>query len=222
MCGKSCDLARHGCESNGTHLNYELALKAKDAISKCEFLMLHGIGEPLTCPYLFEIASWAPESAHTEFCTNGRLLHAENISRIFKANIKSVDISLDAASSDVYRAIRHGDFIGVLGNIYSLICRRNDIGRAYPEVFMNMTLMRRNVKDVPAFVLLSKALGVNGCYVAHMNDGLDYRIGDWFDYKSQHCSNAPDEHDAAIREAKALANLFGVKFTVKGKMYLKE
>lgn len=220
MCGKNCDIQTKGVYPEAHHMPIEIALKTRPAIEQCDQLLLHGIGEPLTCPHLFEIASWAKPGTNISFCTNGRLLNKENIRLILESNITSIDVSLDATTRNTYSQIRRGDYSAVVCNIFNLVNERNRIGKKTPIIYLNMTLMRANVKDVPGLVVLAKAIGDCHAYVSHLNDSMDFRSDGWFDYKKQHCSLEASAHDAYIEEAERLAGAMSVDFEVRGERRL--
>jgi MoaA/NifB/PqqE/SkfB family radical SAM enzyme len=193
----------------------------KPVLEKLEVLSLYGIGEPLTCPHLFDIAAEVPATCHTQFTSNGWLLNDEHRDRILRHRIAQVDFSLDASTPETYRRIRHGDLEKILENIAQLIAERDRRRAIYPNVILNMCLMRENLDDLPQFVRIAKSTGANHCYAVHLNSGLSWRTG-WFDYSQQHCALEPDRHDARMAEAFALSHELQMPFEVRGRTFFAE
>jgi len=202
--------ARHIPERFLTHLAPHIRLT--------EIITLHGAGEPLTCTYIFDAVQHVHPLTRVGFTSNGLLLTDHNIDKILQSNIHFIDFSIDAASPETYRKIRHNDFNRLLDNIKNLIKKRDETGRKHPEVRINMCLMLENMSEIPAFVRLGKELDAAVVHLFHMNEGADYRF-DWFNYKEQHCRLMAREHDEYVRAGFSVAEHLGVNLQFSGRKY---
>lgn len=183
-------------------------------VNLANFASLHGFGEPLTCPYLFDSLDYTDGETYTCFCTNGIMLNNVIIEKIIKNRISNVNFSLDAATEKTYFKIRHNDFNKTLANIRNLISAREKASLKKPSIAINMTLMRENIGEFPDFVKLAKDLGAD-VHIYRLAHGPDFKY-DWFDYKSQHCENDPKTHDYYIEKGRELAEDLGVKVFYTG------
>lgn len=215
MCGKHTDPRSGWINRDAAHFPKELIPRMTDLLQNAEVLSLYGIGEPLTCPYLFDFKQYTAPNCHVQFTSNGWLLNEANNAKIIDNQIALVDISLDATTPETYTKVRHGDFEETIEKIAAFIRERNRRGSRYPGVVLNMCLMRENMADLPGLPALMKRTGVNHCYAFHLNTGMEWKY-DWFDYATQHCSLEPERHDALVEETFAKAQELGVSFEFKG------
>jgi len=180
---------------------------------------LHGVGEPLTCSYLFDVLKYIRDNnTRVNFSTNGLLLTERKVEEILLRKVTFVNFSLDAATAKTYKKIRHHDFEKVINNIKNLISERDKRGLKKPRIFINMTLMRANVKEIPDFIKLAKQLNADVQFF-HLIKGPSYKFN-WFDYESQHCDNDPKTHDLYVERGFKLAKKLGVKIVFTGKRNL--
>jgi len=219
MCTRNVDESNGYVLSNGRHFPAEYIDKCAEAISTCVNLSLHGIGEPLTNPNLFKIAAAARPDCWVQFNTNGWLVRPPMVEKILSNHVNLIDFSLDAATAPTYEKIRHGNFNEIVQNISNLLRERNQAGQKTPRVVTNMCLMRENMGELAAFVLLNASLKTDYCYAFRMNIGPTWRVG-WFDYAQQHCGIEPDRHDRAIEDAFRHAQQSGVDFKFNGRQSL--
>lgn len=189
-------------------------------LSTANRISLHGFGEPLTCPYLFDTLRYAHQDAYIYFFTNGLLITDAVIDKIFRYNISTVNVSLDAASAETYFKIRHHDFSATLDKIRNLIAARDKAGRSIPTIAINMTLMRENIAEFPDFIRLARTLDAE-VHIHRLSPGLDFTF-DWFDYHAQHCHHDPQTYDTYIAQGLALAGELGVDVLYTGKKILSD
>jgi MoaA/NifB/PqqE/SkfB family radical SAM enzyme len=69
-----CVMCMRNVESNDQDLSWKALLRAGYIADSASTLMLHGVGEPLLYPHLFDIAKLASRDAITLFTTNGQLI----------------------------------------------------------------------------------------------------------------------------------------------------
>jgi MoaA/NifB/PqqE/SkfB family radical SAM enzyme len=126
-----------------------------------------------------------------------------------ESNLKIIDVSLDAATKETYRKIRRYDFDIPIKNIKAFISARNDKGASFPEISINMTLMRENIEEIRDFVKLANDLGVDAVRVRQLNKWSDeemqkyeFEFEDYsFSYEKQGLWNYSEMNNANIRRA---------------------
>jgi len=219
QCWKHLDPAHGWLNDDARHLSRDQIETLAPFVRRSRRVSLHGIGEPLANPHLFETVRWCDASTDVVFVSNALLFTDARIDRVLAHRVALIDFSLDAGTAETYRRIRHNDFAKAVGNIRRLIAERDRRGLVLPEVVINMCLMRANVADVPAFVRLAHDLRVTAAHLFHMNHGASYRFG-WFDYAAQHCDQDPDTHDRFVEEGFALAEQLGVRLHLSGRRRL--
>ncbi len=217
-CWKHIDPQHGYLNRDARHIPQRFLTHLSPYISCAGNVALHGAGEPLTCDYLFEVVKHVDQAACVGFASNGLLLNERNIEKVLESNIHYIDFSIDAASPDTYRKIRHSDFNRLVCNIKNLVSQRDAKELRFPEVRINMCLMLENMSEIPAFVKLGKELDAAVVHLFHLNEGADYQCG-WFHYKEQHCRLRPREHDEFVRAGFAAAADLGVNLLFSGKKY---
>jgi MoaA/NifB/PqqE/SkfB family radical SAM enzyme len=179
---------------------------------------LHGAGEPLLYPFLgdlLEALSLSP--AVVGFNSNGHLLTAAVSRRLVERGLGWISISLDAATARTYLRIRRRpDFEVLLSKIRGLREIRDAAGSARPQIEINMTLMRLNLPEVPAFVELAAHLRVDRVMFQEIQPGGSQRVvapdGFLFDYREQELAG-DSRRDDILRQARARAHSLGLQFS---------
>ena len=220
VCNLDCVMCNHGLEKDpGLYHHFQPTLvdKLQDIIPYAKYVQLHGSGEPLMNPDFWKILSFTNDGQHVSINSNGLLVNEKNTVKILDSPLTEINFSLDAATKETYRKIRGADFERTLKNIGHFVKERNRLKRSKPLVHINMTLMRENIEEAPAFIRLAKDLGVEKAIIWHMNtiapdrDWKVERNGWTFDYMKQHCRNYPALSNRMVREAVALANELGIE-----------
>jgi MoaA/NifB/PqqE/SkfB family radical SAM enzyme len=96
-----------------------------------------------------------------------------NIERLIDSPLHNINVSLDAATPDTYRKIRGADFNAVLNNIRNFVHIRDQLGSKAPLLYLNMTLMRANIEELPLFIELVSQLKGDRAYFFHMADDVN-------------------------------------------------
>jgi MoaA/NifB/PqqE/SkfB family radical SAM enzyme len=114
---RDCNLAcLHCCTESAPgktlpdELDAEGAMKVAEEIISCQvpYVMLCG-GEPLILPHFFAVAeSLGSAGVHLKIETNGHVMGTAEVERLARLPIRSVQISLDADSQEVYVRQRPG------------------------------------------------------------------------------------------------------------------
>jgi MoaA/NifB/PqqE/SkfB family radical SAM enzyme len=219
QCPKHAEPRLGYINNNAYHISKDYIKRLQPFARRSVLISLHGVGEPLTCPYLFESLKYV-EHNDTAKClsTNGLLITESTVEKLLSNRINNISFSLDAATAETYKKIRHHNFEKVINNIKDLVNARDARELKVPVISINMTLMRENVKEVPEFIRLAKQLDAN-VHLFHLIKGPSYKF-DWFDYDFQHCDNDPQAHDLYVEEGYRIADELGVEIIFIGKRNL--
>ena len=159
---RDCDLAcLHCCTDSapGKHLPDELtgdeALAVADEIVRNDvpYVMLCG-GEPLRAPYFFAVAERLGRAGVLlKIETNGQHFDAATAARLAKLPIRSIQISLDADTAEVYARQRPG---ASLAKVHDACRAVRDAGLPLEVTFAPTRL---NIDQAEAVIARARALG---------------------------------------------------------------
>jgi MoaA/NifB/PqqE/SkfB family radical SAM enzyme len=202
FCNLQCVICHHGNGAMPTrnHLDTTVIAKLSNFLAQAKWIELQGVGEPLLSPSFWKTLDLLPhgQGIYMKIHSNGTLLTEERIDRLLNSPLTLISISLDAASAETYRKIRGADFHRVISNIRELVRRRNLGASRRLTITINMTLMRENIEELPAFVDLAADLGVDGIAFWPLHD-IDY-MNEWrttkqawtFVYEAQLLQHCPE------------------------------
>jgi len=133
-------------------------------------VVLHGIGEPLLNPQIFDIVAYLKTRvASVLFNSDAISLTPARIRRLIDSGLDEYRVSMDAATATTYRRLRGVDrFERVTGNLARLLARQRELGRTTPRVSLWFTATRSNIEELPGFVQLAADLGVGEVYVQRL------------------------------------------------------
>jgi len=227
ICNLRCVMCPHGINAvdRPKHMPEEIIAQLIGPLAVAREAQLHGIGEPLASPAFWRALE--SEAFHPDCVfnvnTNLTILNDRRLGLLVKAKAElRLNVSVDAATAPTYSRIRGADFAEVIGNIRRLVAARG--GSIRPALYMNMTLMRENIEEAPAFVELAHDLGVDRVYLWQMNRWSDeqmapYRVdrADWhFDYAKQGLWNFPALSNRCLRAAQLRAQELGIPLMLEG------
>ncbi len=220
ICNLRCVMCPHsiGAVERPKHLEEALAEKVAGFLGRAKSVQLHGIGEPLASPAFWSVLERLPQGCDASINTNLTLLDERRLTRLVASNIGLINVSVDAATAETYRKIRGHAFEELTRNVKRLIEARSQAGKSHPRVYLNMTLMRANIEEAPAFVELAAALGADAVCLWHLNRWPDhemarYRVekGEWaFDYAAEGLWNFPALSNQRLREAVEVGRRLGI------------
>jgi MoaA/NifB/PqqE/SkfB family radical SAM enzyme len=179
---------------------------------------LHGAGEPLLYPFLSDLMDALHSSpAVVGFNSNGHLLTAAVSRRLVEQRLGWISISLDAATALTYlRLRRRPDFEALLSKIQTLRGIRDAVGSPRPQIEINMTLMKLNLPEAPAFVELASHLGLDRVMFQEIQPGGSQRVvapdGFLFDYREQELAGE-SRRDEILGQAGERARSLGLQFS---------
>ncbi len=159
-CNLKCPYCRRqGCANTGAGIEEYRYIVDSIAENFRPILVLSG-GEPLLYPHIFEIAAYAKEKSLTiALATNAALIDGALARRIGEVGFHRVAVSLDGAAPETNDSIRgEGAFAKTMGGI------RHLEGQGV-ELQINVTVMRRNFKEIPLLYNLCLRSGIKALHI---------------------------------------------------------
>lgn len=177
-------------------------------------VVLHGIGEPLLNPQIFEIVEYLKTRvASVLFNSDAISLTPARARRLVESGLDEYRVSMDAATVVTYRQLRGVDqFERVTANITRLVALQRELGRTTPRVSLWFTASRANVDELPAFVQLAADLGVAEVYVQRL---VFNGLGLATEANALH-GTLRERERARLAEADALATRHGITMRASG------
>lgn len=199
-----------------------IADRVIEVLPTLERLTLYGLGEPLLSDLFWTLiaSEGVRDIPSIDINTNGTLLSPRNVDRLLDSHLNFLKISVDGATQETYRRVRGGNLDKVLTGIKRLTDRRRERGRSDFRIWLVMTIMMENIRELPLMAEKAVELGVDMLWVQHLlmrSDGSQDRWrsnhNGWdFVYNDQHLSNAPELSDAMVDEAKSIMENAGLQF----------
>ncbi len=117
------------------------------------WILLHGMGEPLTDKHIFEMIDYCESNGiKVELSTNCTLLDKENAKKLLKTKLSRLILSVDAVTEGTYKKIRRqGDFNKVMENINNFLEMKKE-SRSKTEIVLQLIVMKENKKEINDFV----------------------------------------------------------------------
>jgi len=133
-------------------------------------VVLHGIGEPLLNPQIFDIVAYLKTRvASVLFNSDAISLTPTRARRLVESGLDEYRVSMDAGTVATYLQLRGVDrFERVTANVARLVALQRELGRTTPRVSLWFTATRANIDELPAFVQLAADLGVGEVYVQRL------------------------------------------------------
>jgi len=177
-------------------------------------VVLHGIGEPLLNPQIFDIVSYLKTRvAAVLFNSDAIGLTPARAARLVESGLDEYRVSMDAATAETFRKLRGVDrFERVKTNVAHLVALQREMGRTTPRVSLWFTASRANVEELPAFVQLAVDLGVAEVYVQRL---VFNGLGLATDANALH-GRLREREQALLAEADALATRHGIAMRASG------
>ena len=114
------------------------------------YVALHGWGEPLLNPELFEMIKYAEaKSVHTNLTTNGTLIE-ENIGNIFDSGLR--EIAFGIYDKEI--------LLKTIPKLEKLISEKEGLGTEKPKTYLDITIYEENYDKIPDMVKLAKEAGI--------------------------------------------------------------
>lgn len=188
-----------------------------DQVPELERAVLHGIGEPLLNKELpAVIRHLKNRNVTVNFNSNGILLDREWQQALIDTGLDELHISLDAASTEGYRAVRGSDhFDLIVRNLASFSERLQRQRASYPRLSLWFLGSRENMSELPDLVRLAASIGVTEIYLqrlVYFLDGKRYGLA----RPGRTLSNAGPKTAGLIKKSQDLAAELGIRFGASG------
>lgn len=154
---------------------------ARELFPLTRSLALSCSAEPLVHPDFMEIIDTASRYGIPDiwFPTNGLLLKEKVARKIIESGLKTIAISIDGATKEIYESIRIGGrFERLIENIEILSKLKRECSSRLPVLRFIVVVMKSNYRELPRIVELARSLGAEELdvrYVAQIMPGLELR-----------------------------------------------
>ena len=150
-CNLNCKICmRRNLNESNAQLSLENFKKVLNSWN-FQHVCMHGWGEPLLNPQIFQMIKYAEsQGISTELTTNGTLLK-ENLEKIFSSGLSI--IALGIHNKEILPSI--------LPQIKELIRKRNKERLRKPKIYMDIVIYRGNVKQILDLVKFASQLNVD-------------------------------------------------------------
>lgn len=117
-----------------------------------ELLYLHGLGEPLFHPKIFEMVKYAKSKGlNVGISTNATLLTSKKAKQLIESGLDYLIIALDAATPKTYKQVRGGEnFNQVVANVKNYLKLKKKAGKS-PFTVLQFVKLKENKKEVKQF-----------------------------------------------------------------------
>jgi MoaA/NifB/PqqE/SkfB family radical SAM enzyme len=197
-CNLRCVMCDHGLRRVEKQ-DFDAALidRIGDFYASADVVDLTGLGEPLLSDFFWATLDRNPArngKGVFMFNTNGTLLTDRNIERILAADVRRLRVSIDSPDPATFSAIRGTELAPIVAGARKLVQRRT---RQAPLIGIEMTVMRRNLHQVPAMIDLAKDIGVDFFEAWSVNEISGDTLKAWalpgFTYADELLSTLPRE-----------------------------
>jgi MoaA/NifB/PqqE/SkfB family radical SAM enzyme len=132
-----------------------------DQLPTLQRVLLHGIGEPLLNPQLFEMIAYLKERGITVIFNSDAIGLTDRKRRgLLQSGLDELRVSMDAATPETFKAVRGVPmFHRVVENVTALVELQRELGLIIPRVSLWFTVMRNNVRELPDFIRLAGKVG---------------------------------------------------------------
>jgi len=177
FCNLRCKMCvRNDKITNPRHLKLEEFKIIYDQI-KAPKVTLSGLGEPLLNPQLPDMIKHAKSNeASVMIPSNGTLLNKNGVAKdLINSGLNVLKISIDAASSEVYEAVRGQDcFNDIIEGIKQLENVKKALKSSLPEIRLDFVILKDNIMEIPKVVELAKSLNIKTVFFrALQSEGLE-------------------------------------------------
>ena len=179
----------NGLDSSLSLDNFKKILKS----GSFRYVGLHGWGEPLLNPQLFQMIQYAEsQGVHTNLTTNGTLI-GENIDKVFSSGLREIAFG-------IYHKER---LLAVLPQIEALIRERDKQGFRTPKTYLDITIYKGNLNQILDLTEVAHELNIDAVILHRLFNA--YKVDPTVEYIS-----AEEEKELFI-EVRRLARRWKLK-----------
>lgn len=180
---RSCNLSCPSCRTDFISIKKESVqhiLEVRNGhmnelMADVESLNICSSGDPFSSkiyrPFLFKLEGKLYPKLKINLNTNGVLLTPEVFEKMEKihSNLGSIIISLDAARESTYKIVRRGGDWEKLQNNITYLSEQRKKGK-FDHLQLDFVVQDENYREMPEFVNLGKALGVDKVYFQRISN----------------------------------------------------
>ena len=198
-------------------MSWALFTSIVDQIPRLTRAVLHGVGEPMLVKNLPRMVRYLKDrGTYVLFNTNGTVLNDKNGRALIAAGLDELRVSFDAANAKSYLAIRGKNYFDrILKNVRAFRAMQEREGHAKPRVSAWLTGLRETIAELPDFVRVAAAAGVEEVHLQRLvffkNDAIGMARPDQALYEQ-----LSSEEAIHIDRAATLAKSLGVNFSASG------
>ena len=200
-------------------LTLDRLIKVIDQFPDLNRVVLHGLGEPLLNPEIFDIIkTLKARNIYTLFNTNAISLTPARSLKLIESGLDKLRVSVDAATPEIYKAVRGVDqFDRVVKNLLDLATQQQKLGMEHPRVSLWFATMKLNLEDLPELVRLADRISVSEVYLQRLTTteagrkGVGLAVGNQSLYGS-----LKERQQHLIEESMESARNFGIDFKASG------
>lgn len=196
------------------NLTFENFKRIVDNFPRLERVVLHGLGEPLLNPELFEMVCYLKaRGAYVLFNSNALALNAARREALLASGLDEYRISLDASQPATYKKIRGiAALAKVKANITALMQLQHKSGTTRPRVSLWFTTMHENLAELVGVVQFAIEAGVPEVYVQRL-----VYFGQGLAIQEQSLYNQLNhEEDRILAKCATLCQQAGITFVSSG------
>ncbi len=195
------------------NLSFEHFTHIVDQVADLQRVVLHGLGEPLLNPRLFEMVKYLKQrGAYVLFNSNALALNAARRAALIESGLDEYRVSFDAGQPETYHTVR-----GIAGlpkvkrNVLALTALMRERGKG-PKVSLWFTTMRENVAELPLVASFAAEAGIAELYVqrlVYFGEGLAVEEQSLF-------RQLAEQEKQAMAEAFAICREHGIQLAASG------
>lgn len=197
-------------------MSWELFTRIVDQVPNVARVVLHGVGEPMLVKALPRMIRYLKDrGTYVLFNTNGTLLNPKKFQEIIDTGLDELRVSLDAADRKSYAAIRGKDFFNrIVRDVGRFTAYQQQMGVTAPRVSLWLTGLKETVEQLPDFVRLAAAMGVQEVHLQRLvfdEAGFGKARPEFSLFEQTQA-----EEQAAIEAAQAIGASLGVTLDASG------
>ncbi|MFZ2396436.1 MAG: radical SAM protein [Smithella sp.] len=174
ICNLSCSMCPRNTDrypTGASHMAEGVFEALLEELPNVSCVMIMALGEPLLYPHVVEVVSRCqerlPVTGEVGITTNATLLNDIMARDLLKAGLGFLYASVDGATQATYERYRVGaSFAETCSNIMCFTKLVREYGSSC-RTMMNFVMMDGNVDEIPAFVRLAAALGVENVTLSY-------------------------------------------------------
>lgn len=197
-------------------MDWALFTRIVDQLPNVARAVLHGVGEPMLVEALPRMVRYLKDrGTYVLFNTNGTLMQPKRFQELIDTGLDELRVSLDAADRASYLKVRGKDFFDrIVRDVGKFIAYQKAVGATTPRVSLWLTGMKETVEQLPAFVQLAAAMGVEEVHLQRLvfdEGGYGMARADLSLFESTQA-----DETVAIEAAQALGRSLGVTLDASG------